>query len=233
MDIIFSEGIRLVPIFVGVLALVFVPFISKVAEWFVTLIHELGHGLVTLPFGGRLGGIHLESDGSGSTNMQYRGGIFYKPVRILSLLMGYAFPVYLGLALLIIAYYRNAVLGGWILGVIGIILLFSIRNLFGLFIVLAYEVLFVLFFWTGMATDSTLGYILFAGFLFTIRGLIDIVMVGIMVFSDDPEDDSTDFHLLEEEAIFVPQFWYIYFIVSHTITLSLFFTHFFPLTLSF
>jgi hypothetical protein len=233
MDLIFSEGTRIVPLLIGVLALVFVPFISKIAEWFVTLIHELGHGLIAIPFGGRIGGIHLESDGSGSANLEYVGGIFYKPVRMFSLLMGYAFPVYLGLVLLLTSYYNNVFLGACILGAIGVILLFSVRNLFAFFVVLAYEALFVLFFWTGMGTEITLSFILFVGFLFTLRGLIDIIMVGTIVFSDDTGDDYTDFHILEDEIFFNPKFWYVFFILSHGLTLTLFFIHFFPLTLSF
>jgi len=231
MNIILSEGLRILPILIGVLAVVFVPFVSKVAEWFTTLIHEVGHGIIAVPFGGRVGGIHLHSDGSGHADTQY-SGFFVTPVRIFSLLMGYAFPVYLGVSLLITAYYKNVNVGSWILGIIGLILLFSIRSWFGFLIVLVYEALFLYYFHSSISAESTIDFMVFAGFLFTIRGLIDIVMVGLNVFEDQVDGES-DFHILEEEVFFPPKFWYIFFLVLHAAILTFFFLKYFPLTLSF
>ena len=231
MTFILSEGLALLPLIVGVLAVVFIPFVSKVPEWFATLVHEIGHGVIAIPFGGFIGGIKVNSDGSGSADTKYAGGLLYKPVRIISLLMGYAFPVYIGIALLISAYYENTSVGGWILGIMGILVLFCIRNLFGLLIVIGYEALFVTFF--VLNVGDTLTFMTFVGLLFIVRGLIDFIMVAPLVFGEDTDEDETDFHLLRDEALLPRQFWYVFFILFHGIILHFFFTNIFTFSISF
>src|SRR5690554_1833083 len=79
--------------------IVIVPGIKHVGVLITSLVHEIGHGLVALPFGGFSSGVNISGDGSGSMN----SGKLFKPVQIVMLLSGYGFPVHLGLALIVAA----------------------------------------------------------------------------------------------------------------------------------
>ena len=228
MVFILSEGINLLPILLAAVALVAVPFISKVAEWMATLVHEVGHGIIAIPFGGRTS-IKVASDGSGSADTEYSDSLLFKPVRIFSLLMGYAFPIYVGIALLISAYYNMPIIGAWILGVIGVILIFSIRNIFGFLLVLGYSAAFFVFFIMNNFLDD-MAFVIFMGIVFLIRGIMDFIFVAPLVFGEDNDEAETDFHILQEEALLPPQFWYVFFVLLHGGIIFFFLTNVFPIS---
>lgn len=195
-------------------ACLFVPYIRKIAEWFVTIIHELGHGISALLLGGGIRGIKLHADGSGLTETSHNLNIFFRLVNRIVLLMGYAFPVYLGIALLIAAMGDLIDLGVWVLIGMGVLTLIFIRNLFGLLIVAIYFLTVFGVLIMHLHVD-TVFLLLFMGMLFTVRGIYDIIMVAKMVFLGTSEGAS-DFDLLAETSWFPAQVWYVIFILLHS-----------------
>lgn len=194
-----------------VLVCVFVPYIRKVSEWFVTIIHEFGHALVALLLGGGINGIKLHADGSGVTVTKQAQGLFYKLFRRIILFAGYSFPLYIGIALMVTVVTKNINVGMGILLVMGLLTFIFLRNWFGLVIILIYfAVLFA--FWQFHTVLDGKYLVLFMGMLFVIRGIYDIVIVAKLVFRRDVIDES-DFHLLANESWLPRQVWYIIFVL--------------------
>lgn len=225
-NILFSA----LPLFFLSLAVVFIPYVSKAPQFLTTIVHEIGHGIVAIPFGGRIARIKLHSDGSGSTEAKY-GWFLYHPVRLLSLLMGYGAPLYVGLALVIASYYNQPLVSLWILGITGILTLFAIRNWMGFLIISLYNVAVITLVILNSGSFSIQPAVYVIGFILIIRGITDIVNAGVMVFKDEGEED-TDFHIMEEEMLLPSEFWYIFFCIFHIITISYLFLTFFPIVLA-
>ncbi|ADB31607.1 hypothetical protein Kfla_2536 [Kribbella flavida DSM 17836] len=124
----------------------------------VTIAHEGAHGLIALLVGRKLAGIRLHSDTSGVTVS--RG----KPNgagMIAVLLAGYPGPALFGLAAAFVLSrgYAVALLWGLLLALL--ILLLQIRNLFGLWSVVAFgAVVFAVSWWGSEQVQSTFAYLL-------------------------------------------------------------------------
>ncbi|WP_024285871.1 M50 family metallopeptidase [Cellulomonas sp. KRMCY2] len=138
------------------LALVLLPGVWPVARHVVTVAHEGGHAVIAVLTGRRLTGIRLHSDTSGLTVSRGRprgAGM------VLTLFAGYTGPAFVGLA-------AAAVLAGgrplallWGVLVLLALLLLQIRNLFGLWVVLACgAVAFAVTWWGPPTTQSAVAY---------------------------------------------------------------------------
>lgn len=121
---------------VGVIALVVTwsPIGYRLVRHLITLVHEAGHALVATLSGRRLRGIRLHSDTSGLTLTKGRPT---GPGMVATLAAGYPAPSVLGLlgALLLGQGYAAGLL--WALVVACALILLLIRNLYGLWVVLA------------------------------------------------------------------------------------------------
>jgi hypothetical protein len=192
----------------------FTPYLKKLTEWFIVIIHELGHGFVALLFGGGISGIKLNPDGSGSANTTHRQTSLYKIGRTATLFAGYSFPIYFGGALLISVFLEHAETGIIILISLGVITLFFLRNFFGYIIILTYLLFLILLnFFIPYVDTSYL--VAFMGFLFIVRGTVDLIQIGPIVFNKNTKAES-DFHILAQESNFIssPTIWFILFIIT-------------------
>lgn len=221
MNFQIEGGWTYLAVFGVVLVCVFVPYIRKVSEWFVTIIHEFGHALTALLLGGGINGIKLHADGSGVTITKQARGLFYKLFRRIILFAGYSFPLYIGIALMVTVVTNNVSVGMVILLVMGLLTFIFLRNWFGLVIILIYfAVLFV--FWQFHTVLDEKYLVLFMSMLFIIRGAYDIVMVAKLVFRREVTDES-DFHLLANESWLPRQVWYVIFVLFQLIVIGLVF----------
>jgi len=200
-------------LFAGVLVVVFVPYISRVASWFVTIVHETGHGVMSIILPGvSLSSFKLHSNGAGESGSSHQVGPFYKLSRIIELFSGYSFPIYLGTAMIAAAaLFDNTTFGVIVLVAMGVLTLVYLRNWFGLLILVVYfSVLFVL--WALRMHLNEEYVIVFMGLLFLVRGLYDLISASVLVFGEYDESGS-DFHLLEEETHIPAKFWYVFYIL--------------------
>jgi hypothetical protein len=215
---------------IGVLAFVFVPYVRKVAEWFVTIIHEVGHGFFSLITGGGISGIALHKDGSGSTNTTHRVGLFTWFTRTIVLFAGYATPLYLGVFMLFMTVNGHAQAMFYVLIGIGILTLIFIRNFFGILIVFLY------FASLGVGMLLYQGayipvFVVFFGILFVFRGILDLLTAGYLVFfvpRNDPLFQRSDFHILADESFFgIPEHvWYVVYIILNAVAVFFIFNFF-------
>jgi hypothetical protein len=215
---------------IGVLAFIFVPYIRKVAEWFVTIIHEVGHGVFSLITGGGIRGISLHKDGSGATNTTHRVGLFTWLTRTVVLFAGYATPIYLGVFMLFMTANGNAQAMFYVLVGIGVLTLIFIRNFFGIVI------MFLYFAALGAGILLQQGafipvFVVFFGMLFVLRGIYDLIIAGYLVFfigRNDPNFQRSDFHILSDESFFrIPeQAWYIIYILLNAVAVFFVFLFF-------
>jgi len=117
------------------LILVLAPGLWPAARHVVTVAHEAGHALVALLAGRRLSGIRLHSDTSGLTVSRGRAR---GPGMVLTLLAGHSGPALLGLGAAALLAQGRALAVLWALIVLLAAMLLSIRNLFGLWVVLLF-----------------------------------------------------------------------------------------------
>jgi hypothetical protein len=116
------------------LVLVLVPVLWRLTRHAVTVAHEAGHAIVAVLVGRRLSGIRLHSDTSGVTVSRGRPR---GPGMVLTLLAGHSGPALLGLGSAALLAQGRAVALLWGLLVALALMLLSIRNLFGLWVILA------------------------------------------------------------------------------------------------
>lgn len=116
------------------MALTWSPAGYRLVRHLVTLVHEAGHALVAALVGRRLTGIRLHSDTSGVTVSRGRPR---GPGMVATVLAGYPAPALVGLAgaYLLGAGYAAGLL--WALVLTCALMLVLIRNLYGLWVVLA------------------------------------------------------------------------------------------------
>lgn len=114
------------------LVLVLVPVLWRITRHAVTVAHEAGHAVVALLVGRRLSGIRLHSDTSGLTVSRGRPR---GPGMVLTLLAGHGGPALLGLGSAALLAQGRAVALLWGLLVALALMLLSIRNLFGLWVI--------------------------------------------------------------------------------------------------
>lgn len=79
-----------------------------------TVVHELGHHLITLPFGTPLN-IVVNADGSGHADISTGvfGFLLRHPVRILTLMAGYITPILFGFFLMVLPFAPSVSLSPW------------------------------------------------------------------------------------------------------------------------
>ncbi len=130
-------------------ALLLWPPAWRVARHAVTVVHEGGHALVALASGRSLAGIRLHSDSSGLTLSRGRAR---GPGMVATLLAGYPAPGVLGVAVAWVVGTGHAVGALWGLLALLALLLLQIRNLYGLWVVLASGVALGAVTWWGDAT---------------------------------------------------------------------------------
>ena len=144
----------------GVVALLLIGWrpVWRYARQVVTIAHEGAHGLIAALAGRKLSGIRLHSDTSGVTVSRGRptgAGM------IAVLLAGYPGPALFGLAAAFVLSrgYAVALLWGLLLALV--ILLLQIRNLFGLWSVVAFgTVVFAVSWWGSPWLQSTFAHLL-------------------------------------------------------------------------
>lgn len=120
---------------VAVLALVLVtlPTSYRVVRHAVTVAHEAGHAVVALAVGRRLSGIRLHSDTSGVTLSRGRPR---GPGMIATLAAGYPAPALVALAGAVVLGQGYAVALLWGVVLVSAVLVLSVRNLYGLWVLL-------------------------------------------------------------------------------------------------
>lgn len=197
------------------LALAFVPYIKKPAIYYSTLIHEIGHGISSLNPTGGLGAISLNPDSSGENMVTYRGGgLFYIPIRIGSLMAGYAAPIYTGLLFLLVTIFDIQTFFKWAVCIVCVLTIFAIRNLFGALIILLHAA-----FWGVMVFIEPIPLnqvLVVLGMMLLCRGLNDYLTVGKYSFVPKYKGLGTDFDLLQQE-FFLPRWvWFTLFTLFHT-----------------
>jgi len=139
-------------------ALVLTPGVWPVARHVVTVAHEAGHAVVAVLTGRRLTGIRLHSDTSGLTLSRGRPG---GPGMVLMLLAGYPGPAVLGLAAAALLAGGHAVALLWALLVVLAAMLLSVRNLFGLWVLLVFGAgVAAVTWWAAPTAQSAVGYTL-------------------------------------------------------------------------
>lgn len=216
MTFVIENGTTYLVILGLAIACIFIPYIRKVAEWFITIVHEMGHGIFALLLGGGIGAIKLHPDGSGSTATYQRRGLFAKPINRIVLFAGYSFPIYLGASLILTAMAGNTLYGTVALIAMGILTFIFLRNWFGFLIIIIYGGMLALFY----AFPTYLGeekLILFLGFFFVVRGIYDIIVVANSVFRTHEEEGQSDFHILAADSWFPAQVWYILFVTIQVV----------------
>jgi hypothetical protein len=119
------------------LVLVGAPLLWPVTRHAVTVAHEAGHAIAALLVGRRLSGIRLHSDTSGLTLSRGRPR---GPGMVFTLLAGHSGPALLGLGSAALLAQGRAVAQLWGLLLLLALMLLSIRNLFGLWVVLVFGV---------------------------------------------------------------------------------------------
>lgn len=124
----------------------------------VTIAHEGAHGLVAALAGRRLTGIRLHSDTSGLTVSRGKPS---GPGMIATLLAGYLGPAIFGLGAAFVLSRGYAVALLWSLLLALVVLLLQIRNLFGLWSVLAFgATVFAVSWWASAEIQSAFAYLL-------------------------------------------------------------------------
>lgn len=208
-----------VAITVGVL-LAFLPYVRKASSYYSTLIHEIGHGVSALNPTGGLGGISLRPDTSGENQVSYRsGGLFYLPIRVASLMAGYAAPIYVGALFYLVAIFELDEIFKYVMLIVCALTLLAIRNLFGALVILLHACFWVITLIFGLVPLTpaliTLGTILLA------RGLLDVVGVTKYSFVPKYKGMGTDFDLLQDEFFLPRQVWCVLFYITHITLISL------------
>lgn len=199
-------------LFVITTILVILPFTGMVLNHAVTLVHELGHAIMALVFGGEVKAIRIETDGSGSTVSGHQIKLGYTFNRIIVLLSGYSFPLYLGSVLLTLSFFNNAA-SLWVLLALAIISLIFIRNLFGLLIVLIFFITALV----GFIFPNFPTYIIPAilGTIFFIGGGKDVMDISRAVMKK--RVTNSDFNLLKEVTGISSIFWIIFFYIYNAL----------------
>lgn len=203
-----------------VVAVILIPYVRRVSEWFVTIVHEVGHGVTALLLGGGINGIKLHQNGGGLTETRLSLGFFFRIINRIVLFAGYSFPIYLGISLFLTAASGNITYGVIVLVTLGLLTLIFIRNLFGIVIVVVYAAtLFSL--WSLQDVFEPKYVIAFFGLLFCVRGILDLIRAGIYVFNFDI-DVETDFDILADSSWFPAKFWYITYLLTQTVIVLIF-----------
>jgi hypothetical protein len=145
-----------------------------IARHAITLVHEASHGIAAVAGGRRLAGIRLHHDTSGVTLSKGRPT---GPGMVTMLAAGYLGPAVIGLAAAATLASGHAVGLLWCLLVLLVLLLLQIRNLFGLWSVLATgAVVFVVSWWLpGRAQTEFAAFVTWLLLLGAPRPLLELI----------------------------------------------------------
>jgi hypothetical protein len=201
------------------IAICFIPFIRLVPQSFTTLVHEVGHALVGIPFGG-FSQISIKTDTSAETLTDLGGvpGWLYPIVRFFHIMAGYPAPIHLGAAVLTLSLLGNSGIAAWVLLIVGVIPLLSTRSMFGLLVTAGFIALGCLAVFGFI--NPILLTVPMATILFTC-GVKDIVELFPAIFGGYTSGDS-DFHMAEDDLILPAWFWFILFLIGQIVFLAFF-----------
>lgn len=187
-----------------------VPGARRLGRLIVTIVHEVGHCVAVVPFGGRIRRIGLHADGSGEALVDLarvpravRG-----PVRTLNLFAGYGTPLWLG-AGLVVAAVDGARTGPAIaLGAVGLVALVFVRNAFGVVLVVAVDALAI---WTAVVGGRATGALIAGlGGLLLVDGAFSVLRVAGWTASGARV--RTDFQIAAAETRIPAALWFVLFL---------------------
>lgn len=180
----------------------------KLANHFITVLHEFGHAIVALFLGGKIQGIRVNSDGSGVTTSAHVVDMRYIPIRIITLLAGYSFPIFFGFTLVWFYFNSYTLAAVIVFGCVSGISFIFLRNFFGFFIMLLFAGVTVGTYF--IPWDGYSYVVLGLGVLFSLFGIKDAIQISKAVYSSLPNLGS-DFNLLKDQTHIPAKFWVIVF----------------------
>ncbi|WP_066519654.1 M50 family metallopeptidase [Curtobacterium ammoniigenes] len=191
----------------------FVPGARRLARLIATVVHEVGHCVAVVPFGGRIRRITLRADGSGEAivDLGRVPRMLRGPVRTLNLFAGYSSPVWLGVGLVAAATADERLAPAIALGVVGVIALVFVRNAFGAVLVMALAAIAV---WTVLDAGTLIEAVLAGlGGLLVVDGMRSVLRVGRWLVVAAPV--RTDFHIAAAETRIPATLWFALFLAAH------------------
>lgn len=212
----------MLPVFIAG-ALFFIPKLRGIPTFLTTLVHEVSHGVVVVPFfplGGRMGTIRIEPSGEGQSEVHYPAWpkLLGFIVRLINLLIGYAAPLYVGFVLLL--WTVNGMIGyaAPTLAVIALIGVLFVRGWFGWLTSLAFFIINIALL-NSVSYDLITQAVTFVAVTLIVGGALDLYRVAASVFGWGEPMTGTDFDIAAEELLwgFVSaQGWFIIFLALHT-----------------
>jgi hypothetical protein len=187
-----------------------VPFLGRIARLAATIVHEIGHCVVVVPFGGRIRRVDLHPDGSGEAWVQLGRvpGAVRWLVRLLNLFAGYSAPIWAGVLLVTGAVVGSPWLPVVVLGVVGLVALLFVRNWFGLLVVVGFDALAV---WVAVRpSDLTLLVVAALGAALLVDGLRSLMQVVRWLVTGARV--QTDFHIAAAEMRLPAIVWFVLFL---------------------
>ncbi len=207
-----------VAVLVGAL-LPFVPFLGRVARVAATIVHEVGHCVVVVPFGGRIERIDLHPDGSGEAWVRLGRvpAAVRWAVRIANLFAGYSAPVWAGVLLLAGVLHGSRWLPVVVLGVVGLVALAFVRNWFGLLVVVGFDALAL---WVALRpSEATVLVVAGVGAAFVVDGVRSVVAVARWLLTGARV--QTDFHIAAAEMRLPAAVWFVLFVAVNAVAVWL------------
>jgi hypothetical protein len=141
---------------------------------------------------------------------------FFQLLRIINLFAGYGGPLYFSLLLYV------SITHGWniglniIFGLMSVIILFFIRNWFGLLPALSFAAVNAVFIF--VFPEFMNEYALTVAVILLIRGFTDIYNAARWTFHK--RLDNSDFIIASQELRGSPQFWFVIFCIFHSVMLT-------------
>jgi hypothetical protein len=189
----------------------FVPVAGRVTRFATTIVHEVGHGVVVVPFRGRIQRIDLHADGSGEAWVDL-GRVPRSvrwAVRIGNLYAGYSAPLWAGLLLVTGTLAGNRVLTTSVLVVVAAVAVLFVRNGFGSLVVVGFALLAA---WIVVRpSEGTALVVAAVGALLVVDGVRAVVQVGWWIVTGARV--RTDFHIVATEFPMPPAVWFVLFLL--------------------
>ncbi|MFJ5144930.1 MULTISPECIES: M50 family metallopeptidase [unclassified Curtobacterium] len=209
-------------VFVAVLVgavLPVVPLVGRVARIAATIVHEVGHCVVVVPFGGRIDRIDLHADGSGEAWVRLGRvpAAIRWLVRVLNLFAGYSAPLWAGVLLVSGVLQGSRWLPVVVLAVVGLVALAFVRNWFGLLVVLGFDALAL---WVAVRpSEATVLVVAAVGTAFVVDGLRSLVHVARWLLTGARV--QTDFHIAAAEMRVPAVLWFVLFVAVNGVAVWL------------
>lgn len=181
-----------------------------------TVIHEYGHAVANLMTFGLPTGIKVYWNQGGGVTHHLRGrGLFSWFGGIISGLSGYPAPIVVGWMMIVSVPAGYSEKMSYALAFICFIMLFLMRNFFGLMIGLLTFLYMVL---TIMTVDLQDQLMTFGGMFILIMGVADFIYLMKVYFTGNPLSDESDLGLLKE-SYFFPKFIWLILIIAEIVGL--------------